>query len=247
MSLVSIIIPYYNKKKYIEKTIQSVIKQTYKKIEIILIYDDDNLSDFPLIQKIKKNDVRIKIIKNKKRVGAGLSRNLGIKMSKGEYIAFIDADDLWVKDKLSKQINFMKKNNLEFTHTSYSILENDKIISYRKARSFYNYKDLLGSCDIGLSSVILKKKIFSKKIKFSSIKTKEDFILWLLILRANYKIIAYDKNLLKWRKTNNSLSSPITQKIKNGFLVYNKFMKFNLFKSFYFLLILSLNYIIKNR
>ena len=93
MNLISVIIPYYHKKKYILSAIKSVIKQTYKNLEIILIYDEENKDNLNFIINLCKIDKRIKLVVNKKNLGASLSRNLGIKKSKGQYLAFIDADD----------------------------------------------------------------------------------------------------------------------------------------------------------
>ena len=87
--------------------------------------------------------------------------------------------------------------------------------------------NLLKSCDIGTSTVIIKKDIFSEQIKFPSIKTKEDFVLWLRILERDIKIYGLDKNLSKWTKSNSSLSSSTFQKLIDGFKVYNKYMNFN--------------------
>ena len=160
MDLVSVIIPYYKKKEYISNSINSVLKQTYKNFEIIIIYDDDNNDDLNLIEQLKKKDDRIKIIKNIKRMGAGKSRNIGINNSNGKFIAFLDADDTWQTEKLSKQINFMELNNYDVTHTSYSIInENQKVIGSRIARNFLELKDLLKSCDIGTSTVIIKSSM----------------------------------------------------------------------------------------
>ena len=97
MDLVSIIIPYYKKKKYINNTITSIINQTYKNFEIIIIYDDEDTSDLKFISEMQKKDTRIIIIKNLKNEGAGNSRNKGIEKAKGKYIAFIDSDDTWQK------------------------------------------------------------------------------------------------------------------------------------------------------
>ena len=93
MSLVSVIIPYYRKKQYISRTLKSVINQSYKKLEIIIIYDDDNKEELKFIKQITLKDKRIKILVNQKNLGVGPSRNKGIKKSRGEYIAFLDADD----------------------------------------------------------------------------------------------------------------------------------------------------------
>lgn len=245
MSLVSVIIPYYRKKQYISRTLKSVINQSYKKLEIIIIYDDDNKEDLKFIKQITLKDKRIKLLVNKKNLGAGLSRNKGIKKSRGEYIAFLDADDLWLKDKIKYQVKFMKLREIIFSHTSYSIINNQNmIISKRIAKNFLRLKDLIKSCDIGLSTVMIKKSHL-KTNKFPNLKTKEDFVLWLKLLSKNVKIYGIDQNLVLWNKIENSLSSSSIQKILDGFKVYNYYMKFNFLKSFYYLLLLSLNYLKK--
>ena len=197
------------------------------------------------VRKISKMDKRIKIIFNKKNYGAGISRNIGIKKSKGKYIAFIDADDLWNKNKLKIQYNYMKKNNILVSHTSYQIMnETNEIISKRDAKKL-EYKNLLNSCDIGLSTVMIEKKIFNNQIKFPNIKTKEDYVLWLRIARKGVIFKAIKKDLTKWRKTNSSLSSSIIQKLFDGFKVYHYYMKFNWFRSLYLLICLSINFLKK--
>ena len=247
MDLVSIVIPYYRKKKYIKQAIKSVLNQTYKNFEIIIIYDDEELQDLNYLNDIVKSDKRISLIRNKRKLGAGLSRNIGIKLSKGKYIAFLDSDDYWKKNKLKTQIIFMKLHKHLISHTTYQIVnQNNKKISIRKARSFFKIQDLLYSCDIGLSTVVLKRNIFTNNIKFPNIKTKEDFVLWLKILKKKIPIVALDKNLSCWRKLNNSLSSSTIQKIYDGFKVYYYYMNYGMFKSFLNLFYLSINFLKKN-
>jgi teichuronic acid biosynthesis glycosyltransferase TuaG len=246
MVLVSVIVPYFRKKKFIEKTINSIKAQTHKNLEIIIVYDDEDHSDLKLIKKIKNSDKRIKLIVNSRSLGAGRSRNIGIKKSKANYIAFLDADDLWKKNKVKSQLRFMIENNFEISHTTYEILKKKhKIKKIMKAKIFQDYKKLLFSCDIGLSTVMLKKNLITKNCQFPKLKTKEDFVLWLLILKKNVTIGALDKNLTTWRKLNNSLSSSVFQKLKDGYNLYNKYMKFNFLKSFLYLMILSINFLRK--
>jgi teichuronic acid biosynthesis glycosyltransferase TuaG len=247
MDLVSVIIPYYKKRNFVKETVVSVINQSYEYLEILIIYDDTNLNDFEFIQEVSKLDKRIKIINNNKRLGAGLSRNKGIEQSNGKYIAFIDADDTWVPDKLKDQISFMKKNSYQISHTSYFITdEKKKIIGQRKARNLLSINEILKSCDIGLSTVIIEKKvIINTKTKFPKLETKEDFVFWLALLEKKYKFYAYDNNLTNWTDSQNSLSSSITQKLFDGFKVYYYYMNFNIIKSIYYLICLSLNYLKK--
>ncbi len=245
MDLVSIIIPYFKKREYILTAIRSALNQTYKKIEILIIYDDEDKIDLDYIKSIKRLDKRIKLIINKKNIGAGYSRNKGITKSKGVFLAFLDADDFWKKDKLKKQIAFMKKNSVKISHTSYKIInKNDKIIGERKAKKLLNHKTLLNDCEIGLSTVIINKKFFSKKIKFPNLKTKEDFVLWLKLTKYS-KIYGLKTFLCFWRNTDDSLSKNTIQKILDGFRVYKIYMNFSFFKSIYYLFILSTNYIRK--
>ena len=244
--LISIIIPYYKKREYISETINSVLNQSYRKFEILIIYDDDNLSDLNYLEKLFQSEEKIRIIKNSQTIGAGLSRNKGIQNSKGEYIAFIDADDIWKKYKLENQINFMKKKKIKISHTTYEIIDkNDRVLGERVSRNFEKVDDLIKSCDIGLSTVILKKEIINDETKFPNIKTKQDFVLWHKILQRNISINSLNENLTSWRKLENSLSSSITQKLKDAFKVYNHYMKFNFIKSCYYVICLSIKFLKK--
>ena len=100
MQLISIIMPYYRKIDSVNRAIKSVINQTYKKFELIIVYDDEDLEDYYKIKNFIRNNKKIKLIKNKKNIGAGKSRNIGIKNSNGNIITFIDSDDTWHPQKL---------------------------------------------------------------------------------------------------------------------------------------------------
>ena len=247
MDLVSVIIPYYRKRNFVKDSIISVINQTYQNLEVLLIYDDTNLNDFEFLKEISKLNNKIKIIKNNNKLGAGLSRNIGIRKSNGKYIAFLDADDTWSPEKLEEQISFMKENDYKISHTSYLILNEKKnIIGQRKSRDLLSINDIIKSCDVGLSTVIIEKKIIvENEIKFPELVTKEDFVFWLMLLKKNLKFYAYDKYLTNWTDLKNSLSSSTIQKLKDGFKVYNHYMKFGYIKSLYLLFCLSLNYLKK--
>ena len=244
MMLVSIIIPYYKKKDYIKKTINSILKQTYEKFEIIIINDEPGELSKNILSFLKKKDSRIKIINNKKNIGAGKSRNKGINIAKGKYIAFIDSDDLWKKNKLLKQIEFMRKKNIEISHTSYEIIDDDLVTRGTRQAKLMNYKELIKSCDIGLSTVIIKKSLI-KNLRFPNLKTKEDYVLWLEIAKKGKTIHALNTKLTQWRKSKNSLSSSVVRKLTDGYYVYRHHLKFSVIKSLYSLLVLSINFLKK--
>ena len=130
-------------------------------------------------------------------MGVSKSRNKGIKKSKGKYIAFIDGDDIWKKEKLKTQFQFMEKNNYMISHTDYEIInETDKLIGRMPIKKILDYKDLIYSCDIGLSTVMVSSKIKSI-IKFPDITTKEDYILWLRLSKSSKYMNPKKSNLME--------------------------------------------------
>ena len=244
---VSIIMPYYKKREFVGIAIESALSQTYQDFEIIIIYDDENLDDFEYIKAFENNDLRIKVIKNKSKVGAGISRNIRIKDSSKKFIAFLDCDDVWKKNKLEEQIKFMNQNQIDFSFTAYDIIDySNKKIGERQTKKILSFNDLVKSCDIGLSTVVLKRELINDDCKFAPLSTKEDYVLWLNIAKKNVKLYGINDNLAKWRKLDNSLSSSTFQKLIDGYKVYNKYMNYNKIISIIYLLRLSLNYLIKN-
>ncbi len=142
----------------------------------------------------------------------------------------------------------MEKNNEVFSHTSYFIInKNNEIVSLRKAKKIIKFKNLLKSCDIGLSTVMINTKFIKKnKYYFPKIKTKEDFVLWLKIAKDIKSVVGIDKKLTFYRKTENSLSSNKIISLLNGYKVYRDYMKFSQIKSLFYLIILSINFLKKN-
>jgi len=243
-SLVSIIISFYKKKKYINKTLNSILNQSYKNYEIIFIYDDEDKSDLNHIKSLLKKFKKKKLIVNNKNLGVANCRNKGIKYSKGSYLAFIDSDDIWKKNKLKYQIKFMEENFYDLTFTFYNILENKKIAKVKKIFFKVDYNSLKKSNYIGLSTVIVKRKILSK-IVFPNLKTQEDYALWLKLLRKGSRIGYLDKVLTSWRKTQNSLSSNFFQKLIDAFKMYYIYEKKNFIFSIFSVLVLSYNKLVK--
>jgi len=241
MPLVSVIIPYFKKIDYIKKSINSVLNQTFKDFEIILIYDDSELSDLSEIKREFNQNSKIKIIRNSNNLGAGISRNIGIENSTGKIIAFLDADDFWLPKKLEKQINFMIENKFDFTFCDYEKkISSKKTINVKSKKNKLNYNDLINSCDIGLSTVLLNKEIIKNEL-FPKLKTKEDYVAWLKITKENIYAYNLNESLVIWNNVENSLSSNFFQKISDGFKVYYIYEKFNILKSLYYLFKLSIN------
>ena len=231
--------PYYKKSSFFEKAYHSVLNQNYLNIEIIIIYDDYDLTELSFVKETINNRKNTILIINKKNYGVGFSRNIGINRSKGFYIAFLDCDDVWKKNKLRNQVDIMDEMQLDFSFTSYAVInESDNFLYNVPAKNFLTHADLLKSCDIGLSTVMIKRQIL-KKFQFSGMKTKEDYLLWLQISKNNILIYGIKKNLSLWRKCNNSLSSNIFQKIKDAFNIYYRHEKQGFIKTLLSIIVLS--------
>ena len=238
---ISIIIPYHRKKKFFQETIESIANQTFRNIEILVVYDDTDKSELDFVKKILiKSKLSFIIINNSKNLGVGKSRNKALKKCKGNFIAFCDADDLWSRNKLKFQINFMKKKNLSFSYSSYYIInKNSKKIGVFVAPKNIDINALMKSCDIGLSTVIVTKELI-KKFSFSNLKTKEDYLLWLQIIDKIKYLKGINKPLVKWRKLESSLSSSIYQRLIDAFRLYFIHRRKNYLLSIFFVIRLSL-------
>ena len=243
MSLITIILPYFKKKEYIDKTVHSLINQTYQNFEIIIVDDELSPESHKILETTKNLDKRIILIKNLQHQGAGFSRNNAIKISQGEYLAFCDCDDLWKKNKLERQLKFMQEREIDFSFTSYELInEQEKSVGFIKAKSQLDFRKLVFSCDIGLSTVMVKKKTLEKyNTYFPNLKTKEDYVLWLSLANKGVQLFGLDETLTSWRKLKNSLSSNILQKIFDGYRVYRVYLRYNIVKSILYLIILSIN------
>lgn len=176
--LVSIIMPSYNTGAYIKKTIQSVINQSYQNWELIIVDDcsTDNTDEavLPFL-----NDRRIRYIKNEVNSGAAISRNRALMEAKGKWIAFLDSDDLWVPEKLEKQIHFMETNNYAFTYTDYMIQLNGEWLPYvYTGPNVINRTKMYNYCYFSTITVMYKREKIGL-IQIENLRKNNDYAMWL--------------------------------------------------------------------
>jgi len=201
---ISVIIPTYNRYKLLLEAINSVKKQTYKDYELMVV-DDGSTDETPKLL----HDENLKYIRVKHTGNPGLVRNLGVEQSKGDYIAFLDSDDLWKKDKLEKQITFFKNNpEIKLCHTREIWKRDKKIISQKKQdhkRSGNIFKDALKKCIVGPSTVMMERSIFVLEGGFrEDMEIAEDYEFWIRIT-SKFKIGYIDEPLVvkragKWEQ-----------------------------------------------
>lgn len=232
---VSIIIPVYNAEKYIKETVESVLQQSYKNWELILVENGSSDRTGEILSEL--TDERIRVIFAGDNVGAARARNLGMEVASGRYAGFLDADDLWMPQKLSEQIAFMKDKNAGFCFTGYEfgdesakgtgkVVRVPETITYRKA---------LGNTTIFTSTVLFDTSVLPKeKLMMPDVKS-EDSALWFQILREGVTAYGLDRNLVIYRRPGKSLSSNKFEAMKRIWNLYRRQEKLNVFvSSFYF-------------
>lgn len=216
---VSVIMPVYNAQAYVGQAIESVLKQ---QVEMELIIIDDASTDKTIdILKKYKGDKRVFIITNKKNMGVCKSRNVGTAMAKGEYIAFLDADDWWDETKLKKQLQLMKEKQCDFCYTGRELYKEDgtttgKVIEVPERLDF---KKLLCTNYIPCSSVLLKAKI-AKEIPMEHDEIHEDYLAWLRMIQKCGYAYGINQPLLKSRLTENGKSRKKRRTFKMTYGVY---------------------------
>ena len=242
--LISVIIPFYNEKIYFDDCINSVLNQSYKNLEIIIINDGSDQICFDQLNQLAEKFPKLINVFHKKNEGVASARNYGIKKASGKYISFIDADDRWLPNKIEHQIEIIKKKNLKFIHGSYFILDSEERVMGKFLSNKISYSELMKSCDIGLSTVMLCSNL-AKENLFPNITTKEDYVCWLRIIKKISYLHGDIDVVTFYRRKKNSLSSNITTKFLNAFKVYHIYEKVGFFLSLIYTLRLSIYYIFK--
>jgi teichuronic acid biosynthesis glycosyltransferase TuaG len=234
--LISIIMPAYNCEKYIEESIKSVVEQTYQCWELIVIDDGSSDKTVEIIEKMANKDNRIKFCQNKHNQGVSATRNRAIALAEGNWIAFLDSDDIWRDDKLKKQINHAQKSSAEFLFTGSSFI-NEKGEYYQglfEVPEKVHYKRLRTHNVISCSSVLIKKRFF-EDIKMEKDDMHEDYAVWLRILKKGIYAYGINEPLLIYRISRNSKSGNKMNTIKMTYRVF-RFIGINPAGSAYFML-----------
>lgn len=236
--MVSIIVPVYNAVKYIETTIDMVSRQTYKDWELILVDDASTDGSADLIEKIVASQgKRVRLIRKSVNEGAAAARNTGIDASAGRYIAFLDADDVWMPDKLQKQIAFMEKTGAAFSFHSYEFGDDKanptgKIVRAPKTLSF---RQALSRTVIFTTTVMFDTEKIDMEIIHMPQVPSEDTATWWRILKSGYVAYGLDENLAIYRRPARSLSSNKFIAIQRIWFLYRNIADLSVIQSvFYF-------------
>ena len=244
-SAVDIIIPNYNKAKYLEDAIKSVLGQKYTNWNLYIIDDNSKDGSVKILEKLKDNS-KITIVLLKKNKGPSFCRNLGMRISSSEYISFLDSDDMWKEEKLSKQIDFMKKNKFEFSFTDYEIFfENTNgkkiFIKPTNIENVLDYSKFIHNSSINSSTMILKRSLI-KNLKFKKINKLEDYLFKCELLKKKGVLANKSQDVSAYYRVLRSSRS--SQRLKNLFFLWKinkKYNKLNFFSNLLSLLMISIN------
>lgn len=224
--LVSVIMPAYNAAPFLEEAISSVISQTISEWELFVIDDCSSDDTFRIACALADKDSRIHVLRNDVNSGVAKTRNRGIDMAKGQYIAFLDSDDRWHPEKLEQQIDVSRQTDAGIVYCSYAIID----ANGSKCRADYmvpaqvSLKDLLKENCIQCSAMLIRAEIL-KGIKFNTEYYHEDYILGLDILKSGQSAAGCTNVLLDWRYIANSRSFDKKKSAKNRWIIYRNYLK----------------------
>ncbi|GKU84548.1 glycosyltransferase family 2 protein [Niallia sp. NCCP-28] len=229
---ISIIMPAYNARKYIRESILSVLDQTYPNWELIIV-DDCSTDETPqLLRDMEKRDARIRVFYEKENKGAAVARNKALQQARGQFIAFLDSDDCWKRNKLAVQIAFMKQYDVAFTFTAYEYISKEGIPLRKKVSApiEVTYQDLLKNTIVGCLTVMINREQ-TGDIQMPAIRTRQDLATWLSILKKGYKAFGINEVLAEYRVGNDSISANKWKAAQKTWFVYREIERLNLLKA----------------
>lgn len=226
-NLVSIITPSYNSSRFIEDCIKSVISQTYLQWEMLIIDDKSQDDSQDKIIGFAKKDSRIKYFFLEENVGAAEARNIAIRKAEGRYIAFLDSDDLWIPEKLEKQIAFMQDKDIAFSFSTYDMISEDgSVLNTVQSVDKMSYDSYLKNTIIGCLTVIIDKEK-TGSFEMPDLRSSHDMALWLLIMKRGFYAYGLDDNLAKYRVSSFSNTSNKFKAAKEVWVLYRDIEKLN--------------------
>ena len=235
--LVSVIIPAYNAETYIEEAIRSVQRQTVKDWELIVIDDGSRDSTCDRIEMLAAEDPRILFVRNEQNMGTAKTRNRGLELSRGTYVALLDSDDVWYSEKLEKQLTLIEREAADIVYTSYALVEDGK--KHRRSNYYVpatvTFRELLRQNVIGCSTVLLRKSAL-KDHYFDSAYYHEDYVLWLTLLQEGKKAVGEKTVLLDYRLHNDSRAANKASSARRRWTIYRQYLKLPLPHSAFYLM-----------
>jgi len=230
--LVSVIMPAYNAAQHVAKSIASVQNQTIADWELIVLDDGSSDATVQTVAVLAEADARIRLYENVQNKGAAGSRNRGLELCRGEYVAFLDSDDLWRPEKLEKQLDCFQKTGADLVYTAYAIVsgEGRQLCRDYLVPASIDFSGLLKENVIGCSTVMLSAKVAAQH-RFTEKYYHEDYVLWLEILRAGGKAVGVEQVLTDYWSHSDSKAGNKKKAAWERWRIYRDYLKFPMAKS----------------
>lgn len=221
---ISIIVPVYRAKRFLEETVLSVQNQTYEDWELLLVDDYSQDGSYELACELAKNDIRMKPILQPENMGAAKARNRGIDEAQGRYICFLDADDIWESNKLEKELAFLQQKNAGFVFTGYEFADEEAIGTGKIVHvpEEITYREALKNTTIFTSTVMIDRAIVADEVIYMPQIASEDTATWWQILKRYGKGYGLNENLVRYRRSANTLSANKMVAIKRIWKLYRQ-------------------------
>lgn len=245
--LISIITPLYNCSAFLDKTVQSVLSQTWLNWELIMVDDCSTDNSFELGESYSEQDSRIKVIRLSENSGAAVARNTAIKAARGRYIAFLDSDDQWLPHKLEVQLRFMEESDIAFSYAAYDkINEQGDVVGTVGVPERVSYSDLLKVCSIGCLTAMYDTRKLGK-VYMPEIRKRQDLGLWLRILKKESYAYGVQQVLGRYQLRLNSISANKLSAAQYTWRLYREVEKLNLLVASYYFSHYAVNGILRTR
>lgn len=230
--LVSVIMPAYNAEKYIEQAIRSVQKQTVRSWELIVVDDRSTDKTAEQIRRLAAEDMRIIPVYSETNHGAAESRNIALRQCRGEFVALLDADDVWHPQKLERELERARETDADLVYSSYAMIDEQgtRCFSDFIVEESTDLQSMLNCNTIGCSTVLMKAKVLEKR-PFVTDFYHEDYVMWLSLLQAGCKAVGVRDILVDYRVARGSRSFNKLKSAKNRWRVYRDYLKLPLIPS----------------
>ena len=230
--LVSVIMPVYNAARFLEEAVASVTSQTHKNLELLIVDDSSADNSLEIALKCAGEDPRIRVLKNEKNLGVAQTRNRGIAAASGDYIALLDSDDVWVADKLERQLRLLEESRAQIAYCSYDFIDEQGKPVHKPfiVPKETNWDKMLNCSVIGNSTALVAAEAF-KDHRFNSSYYVEDYVLWMELLAVPCKAVGDPAVLAHYRQVSGQRSGNKLHAAKQRWIVYREVLHLGLWKS----------------
>lgn len=230
-NLVSVIMPIYNASRFLREAIDSVLNQTYKDLELLLVDDCSTDDSFLIVKEYEIKDTRVRVFQNEKNKGVAETRNLGISHAIGKYIALLDSDDVWLENKIERQVCLLEEKKAHIAYCSYDFIDENsrRILSPFIVPEKTNYNMMCINCVISSSTILTRSEVLEGHY-FDASHYLEDYVLWMELLAAGAIAVGDKRVLAHYRQVAGQRSGNKLNAAKQRWIVFRDVLHLGFWK-----------------